>query len=157
MVSIPGLATRPYDANRSLSAEALQPAAPSVPMLAKPAKRRFAFLPRPSMTGMASWYGAVLNGHRTASGETFDMTQMTACHRTLPFGTLVRVVDVQSRKSVIVRINDRGTLFADRIIDLSVGAAERLGIRSKGTASVRLEVLSKAQAAVEVASAGPSE
>ena len=108
------------------------------------------------MTGIASWYGAVLNGHKTASGETFDMNQMTACHRTLPFGTMVKVIDVRSHKSVIVRINDRGVLFADRVIDLSRGAAERLGIRSAGVANVRLEVLSKqqvSQAAEEIASA----
>jgi rare lipoprotein A len=94
--------------------------------------------------GMASWYGAVLDGHRTASGEIFHKEEMTACHRTLPFGTLVRVVDVKSGKSVVVRINDRGVLFPDRIIDLSSGAADSLGILRSGVAKVRLEVLKRA-------------
>jgi rare lipoprotein A len=120
-------------------------------------KQRFSFF-RSANTGLATWYGAVLDGHKTASGETFDMNQMTACHRTLPFGTIVRVVDLHSHKSVIVRINDRGVLLADRIIDLSRGAAERLGIRSSGVANVRIEVLNKqrtgdAAAAAEVAAA----
>jgi rare lipoprotein A len=94
--------------------------------------------------GNASWYGAVLEGHRTASGETFRKDELTAAHRTLPFGTLVRVVDVKSGKSVVVRINDRGVLFPDRIIDLSSGAAEGLGILREGVAKVRLEILKKA-------------
>jgi rare lipoprotein A len=94
--------------------------------------------------GNASWYGAVLEGHRTASGETFRKDELTAAHRTLPFGTLVRVVDVKSGKSVVVRINDRGVLFPDRIIDLSSGAAEGLGILRAGVAKVRLEILKKA-------------
>lgn len=142
MMSIPGLSHSPVS---EAPAPVIDP-----PSLAhahpqkKPVKKKFSFLPR--TTGIASWYGAVLNGHKTASGETFDMNKMTACHRTLPFGTMVRVVDVHSGKSVIVRINDRGVLFADRVIDLSRGAAERLGIRKKGIANVRLEVLSKKQA-----------
>ena len=94
--------------------------------------------------GMASWYGAVLDGHRTASGEIFHKEEMTACHRTLPFGTIVRVVDVKSGKSVVVRINDRGVLFPDRIIDLSSGAADSLGILRSGVAKVRLEILKRA-------------
>lgn len=94
--------------------------------------------------GNASWYGAVLEGHRTASGDIFRKDEMTAAHRTLPFGTLVRVVDVKSGKSVVVRINDRGVLFPDRIIDLSSGAAEGLGILRSGVAKVRLEILKKA-------------
>jgi rare lipoprotein A len=93
--------------------------------------------------GIASWYGEVLDGHKTASGEIFDKDLMTACHRTLPFGTIVRVVDVHTGKSVVVRINDRGVLFPDRVIDLSSGAARELGILSRGTAPVRLEVLGR--------------
>ena len=96
-----------------------------------------------SNLGMASWYGSVLHGHKTASGEVFDKDKMTACHRTLPFGTLVRVVDVTSGKSVVVKINDRGVLNPDRIIDLSSAAAEDLGILRAGVAKVRLEILSK--------------
>jgi len=93
--------------------------------------------------GNASWYGAVLEGHRTASGDIFRKGELTAAHRTLPFGTLVRVVDVKSGKSVVVRINDRGVLLPDRIIDLSSGAAEGLGILRAGVAKVRLEILKK--------------
>jgi len=85
----------------------------------------------------------VLDGHPTASGEIFDKDEMTACHRTLPFGTLVRVVDVNSGKSVVVKINDRGVLSPDRVIDLSSGAARELGILREGIAKVRLEVLKK--------------
>jgi rare lipoprotein A len=84
----------------------------------------------------------VLNGHRTASGERFDMYAMTACHPTLPFGTMVRVTDLNSKKSVVVRINDRGILSEGRIIDLSYAAAEELKITKAGLAPVALEVLS---------------
>lgn len=91
--------------------------------------------------GIASWYGSVLQGHHTASGERFNKDERTAAHRTLPFGTMVRVVDVNSGKSVIVRINDRGVLFPDRVIDLSSAAANDLGILRSGVAKVRLEIL----------------
>lgn len=94
------------------------------------------------LKGIASWYGLVRNGHRTASGERFDMYAMTACHPTLPFGTLVRVVDQNTGRSVVVRINDRGILSQGRIIDLSYGAAEALKITRAGLASVKLEVVS---------------
>jgi len=93
--------------------------------------------------GMASWYGSVLQGHHTASGERFNKNELTAAHRTLPFGTMVRVVDVNSGKSVVVRINDRGVLFPDRVIDLSSAAANDLGILRSGVAKVRLEILKK--------------
>lgn len=91
--------------------------------------------------GIASWYGSVLHGHKTASGETFDETELTAAHKTLPLGTVVRVTDLHSRRSVIVRINDRGVLAPGRVIDLSSAAAEQLGILRAGTASVKLEVI----------------
>ncbi len=165
MMSIPTITRGALDFTRPLTLDVPAPAAPSVPPLAKP-RKRFSFLhsmtkPASIGVGIASWYGAVLDGHKTASGETFDMNQMTACHRTLPFGTMVRVVDLNSHKSVIVRINDRGVLFADRIIDLSRGAAERLGIRSAGTAKVRVDVLTKQQVAdlqkTEIASTQPLE
>jgi rare lipoprotein A len=94
------------------------------------------------LRGIASWYGAVLDGHRTASGERFDMYAMTACHPTLPFGTLVRVVDLNTKKSVVVRINDRGVLSEGRIIDLSYAAAQELNITKAGIAPVALDVIS---------------
>jgi rare lipoprotein A len=92
--------------------------------------------------GIATWYGSVLNGHRTASGERFDMYAMTACHPTLPFGTMVRVVNLNTKKSVVVRINDRGELSKGRIIDLSYAAAQALEITKAGIAPVALDVLS---------------
>jgi rare lipoprotein A len=97
------------------------------------------------LTGVASWYGSVLDGHRTASGERFNMNEMTAAHRTLPFGTMVRVLDLATGRSVVVRITDRGVLAPDRVIDLSSGAAKELGILSAGLAKVRLEVLKPAE------------
>jgi rare lipoprotein A len=94
--------------------------------------------------GVASWYGSVFNGRKTASGETFDMNAMTACHPTLPFGSMVRVVNLRNRKSVVVRITDRGDLGSNngRIIDLSYAAAEKLHMTQAGLARVSIEVLS---------------
>jgi rare lipoprotein A len=96
-------------------------------------------------TGMASWYGSMWNGKKTASGETFDETLLTACHRTLPFGTKVKVTELRTGKSVIVKINDRGTMTPSRIIDLSSGAAKQLGILNAGVAKVKLEILDKVE------------
>ena len=101
--------------------------------------------------GIASWYGSVFNGRKTASGETYNMYDMTACHPTLPFGSLVRVVNLRNRKSVVVRITDRGDLGSNngRIIDLSFAAAERLQMTQAGLARVSVEVLSPEQPASE--------
>lgn len=95
------------------------------------------------LRGLASWYGSVWNGRQTASGETFDETKLTAAHKTLPLGTLVRVTDMHSMRSVIVKINDRGTLAPNRVIDLSSAAARELGILEEGLASVKLEIVKK--------------
>jgi rare lipoprotein A len=92
-------------------------------------------------TGKASWYGKAHHGQRTASGERFDMHALTAAHRTLPFGTIVRVTDLRSRKFVNVRINDRGPFRRDRIIDLSYAAAKKLGITERGTARVEITAI----------------
>lgn len=92
--------------------------------------------------GIASWYGPGYHGRLTANGERFDKWAMTAAHKKLPFGTMVRVRDLKTRKTVTVRINDRGPFVAGRIIDLSEGAAERLGVKTQGLAKVELEVLS---------------
>lgn len=86
--------------------------------------------------GKASWYGPGFNGRMTASGERFNQGAMTAAHKTLPFGTRVRVTDQATGKSVIVVINDRGPYHGGRIIDLSKAAAQRLGMMNAGTASV---------------------
>ena len=95
--------------------------------------------------GMASWYGKVLQGHRTASGRRFDMFEMTAAHRSLPFGSKVKVTDLRNSKSVIVTITDRGELDPDRVIDLSYAAADKLGMLKMGVDPVKLEVLTPKQ------------
>jgi len=91
--------------------------------------------------GLASWYGEVFHGQRSASGEVFDMEQLTAAHRTLPFGTSVRVRRLDSGASIVVRINDRGPELESRIIDLSRAAALELGIVEPGVVPVALEVV----------------
>ena len=91
--------------------------------------------------GRASYYGRELAGNPTASGERFDPTDFTAAHRTLPFGTLVRVTHARTGKSVVVRINDRGPFHEDRVIDVSRAAADAIGLTRRGTGTVRMEKL----------------
>lgn len=91
--------------------------------------------------GMASYYGARHHGRKTASGEPFNQHALTAAHRTLPFGTKVRVTNLKNQKSVIVRINDRGPYAKGRIIDLSAQAARELNMVRAGVAPVRVEPL----------------
>ncbi len=88
--------------------------------------------------GLASFYGAELVGRPTASGETFDKEQLTAAHRTLPFGTCVRVTLLSTGRSIDVRINDRGPFVAGRIIDVSEAAARELGLIDSGVSRVKL-------------------
>jgi rare lipoprotein A len=98
---------------------------------------------RSKIHGIASWYGGVFHGRKAASGETFNMYAMTACHPTLPFGSIVRVVNRNNHHSVVVRITDRGDLIEEgRIIDLSYAAADKLGMTWDGLAKVDLEVIS---------------
>lgn len=92
-------------------------------------------------SGVASYYGRKFHGRRTASGELFDMGAMTAAHRTLPFGTLVRVTNPRNGKSVIVRINDRGPYSGKRVIDLSRAAAQEIGLIAAGHGKVDLELV----------------
>jgi rare lipoprotein A len=92
--------------------------------------------------GVASWYGIPFNGHRTSNGEIYDMHAFTAAHRTLPFGSLVRVTNLSNGMQTEVRINDRGPFVANRIIDLSLSAAQAIQMVGPGTAQVRLEVVS---------------
>ena len=92
-------------------------------------------------TGIASYYGRKFHGRRTASGEPFDMHGYTAAHRTLPFGSLVRVTNPSNGRSVTVRINDRGPFVRGRTIDVSRAAAEELGMIARGHAPVELELL----------------
>jgi rare lipoprotein A len=92
-------------------------------------------------SGQASWYGPGFYGNRTASGEVLRPGTLTAAHRTLPFGTLVRVTNLGNGRTAVVRINDRGPFHGTRVIDLAHGAASELGVASSGIAKVRLEVL----------------
>jgi rare lipoprotein A len=96
---------------------------------------------RPSERGFASWYGAPYHGQRSASGEIYDQEKLTAAHRTLPFGTRVRVHRLDGAASVVVRINDRGPIVKSRVIDLSRAAAVQLGMTGGGLVPVTLEVV----------------
>jgi rare lipoprotein A len=91
--------------------------------------------------GAASWYGPGFHGRTTANGETFDQNALTAAHKTLPFGTEVRVTYERTGESVVVRINDRGPYAHGRVIDLSRGAAAEIGLLDSGVGEVRIEVV----------------
>ena len=93
------------------------------------------------LTGIASYYAQEFDGRPTANGEMYDMHKLTAAHRTLPFNSLVRVTNQQTGESVVVRINDRGPFKKDRVIDLSLAAAQQIGLIAPGTGPVRLDVL----------------
>lgn len=101
--------------------------------------------------GRASWYGPRFHGHRTANGERFDKNALTAAHRRLPLSSFVRVTNVANKRTVVVRINDRGPYHSGRIIDLSQAAASALGLQHAGTARVRLQGLSRDEARVAMA------
>ncbi|MCC5979308.1 MAG: septal ring lytic transglycosylase RlpA family protein [Salinarimonas sp.] len=94
-----------------------------------------------TISGPASWYGGKFHGRTTANGERFDMEKLTAAHRSLPFGTRVRVTNERNGRSVVVRINDRGPFVGNRVIDLSRGAAAAVGMVRSGVAPVRIDVL----------------
>ncbi len=98
-------------------------------------------VPRFYEVGIASWYGPGFQGKTTANGELYDMFAYTAAHKTLPFGTVIEVVNLETGRSVVVRINDRGPFIPGRIIDLSYVAAQELGIVDQGTARVGLIIL----------------
>jgi rare lipoprotein A len=98
-------------------------------------------------TGIASWYGKPYDGRRAASGEIYDMQQLTAAHRTLPFNTWVEVTDLDNGKRVNVRINDRGPFIDGRVIDLSLAAARAIEMVAPGTARVRLTVIAPPESA----------
>jgi rare lipoprotein A len=92
-------------------------------------------------SGIASWYGADFHGRATANGETYDMNEVTAAHKTLPLPSLARVTNLENGRSLIVRVNDRGPFVAGRIIDLSRRSAQLLGLEGKGTGKVRVQIL----------------
>ncbi|GBE29334.1 MAG TPA: septal ring lytic transglycosylase RlpA family protein [Bacteroidetes bacterium] len=95
------------------------------------------------ISGFASYYGPNFVGRPTANGEIFDPRQMTAAHKTLPFNTLLKVTLVSTGKSVIVRINDRGPFVNDRILDLSEGAAEKIGLKQMGVGYINAQILTQ--------------
>jgi rare lipoprotein A len=116
------------------------PASP--PSAAPPAIERQPAIPGQYVEeGVASWYGDPFNGRRAANGEIYDMHQFTAAHRTLPFGAIVRVTNLRNGKQTEVRITDRGPFVANRVIDLSLSAAQAIDMVGPGTAPVRLEIL----------------
>lgn len=142
---------------RTVQADAANPADGSKPtVVVVPAKsptpkfvedfKAEANVPENLLHGFASWYGTPFDGRQTASGETYDMYGMTACHPTLPFGTTVKVVNLRNRRSVIVRITDRGLLYNGRIMDLSYAAAQKLGMVRNGVAPVKIHILAMGQA-----------
>jgi len=94
-------------------------------------------------TGVASWYGQEFQGNATASGEVFDPNGLTAAHHTFPFGTTIRVTNLGNRKTILLRVNDRGPNLGKRLLDVSWAAANRLGFLHSGTTKVRVEVVSR--------------
>jgi len=101
---------------------------------------------KPYQVGTASWYGENFHGKPTASGELYDMYDMTAAHLTLPMGSFVRVTNLRNGRSVVVRVNDRGPIVPGRIIDVSYGAAQALQFRARGLQRVRLDLVNPPQA-----------
>jgi rare lipoprotein A len=97
--------------------------------------------PRPYQVGTASWYGEFFDGKQTASGEDYDMYDMTAAHPTLPMGSYVRVTNLRNGRAVVVKVNDRGPIVPGRIIDLSYGAAQVLQFENRGIQKVRLDLV----------------
>lgn len=136
---------QPTSVEPAAVAPSLQPPDPQVPPL--PLRRAPEPKVRPLLRlaslgqGEASWYGPGLYGNRTANGEVLRPGTLTAAHRTLPFGTRVRVTNLANGRSTVVRINDRGPFHGGRVIDLAHGAASELGVVASGTAPVRLEQL----------------
>ncbi len=109
---------------------------------------------QPYQVGLASWYGKPFQGKETASGEPYDMYDLTAAHRRLPLGSLVRVTNLKNGASVVVRINDRGPVLRSRIIDLSYGAARVLRLKAEGIQMVRLDILRPETVAVAAEALG---
>ena len=96
---------------------------------------------RPFQIGMASWYGKYFHGKPTASGEPYDMHDLTAAHPSLPLGTFVKVTNLRNGRSVVVRVNDRGPVVDGRIIDLSYNAARAIEMKARGVQRVRLDLV----------------
>lgn len=112
---------------------------------AEPAKEKSTSKPKLPQTGKASWYGPKFDGNKTASGDVYDQTELTAAHASLPFGSRVKVTNLTNGKSVEVQITDRGPHVKNRIIDVSHAAAKALEMKEKGTTKVRVELLADRQ------------
>ena len=97
--------------------------------------------PKPYQVGVASWYGSYFQGKETASGEPYNMYDLTAAHPTLPLGTMVKVTNLHNGRSIVVKVNDRGPVVPGRIIDLSYNAARALNFKGRGLQRVRLDVV----------------
>jgi len=95
------------------------------------------------ITGVSSYYGKKFHGRKTANGETFNMYDLTAAHKTLSFGTLLEVENLANNKTVVVRVNDRGPFVRNRILDLSFAAAEKIDMIQSGTAKIRAKIIHK--------------
>lgn len=113
----------------------------------KPEIRKQVGKTRPYQVGTATWYGANFEGKETASGEKYNMYDMTAAHLTLPFGSYVKVTNLRNGKAVVVRVNDRGPIVPGRIIDLSYGAAQALQMKAYGLQQVRLDLVEQTRVA----------
>jgi rare lipoprotein A len=128
------------------SIHAQTPSAPANPAAVTAPAPAPAPAPAAGMEGLAAYYSDRLDGRKTASGQAFDQSKLTAAHPTLPFGTMVKVTNTRNNRSVVVRINDRGPTQAGRVIDLSRAAASKLGMLRSGLAPVKLEVVKDAPA-----------
>jgi rare lipoprotein A len=117
-------------------------AAPVSSVHAKPEVRPQVNQTKPYQVGTASWYGQIFEGKPTASGEPYDMYDMTAAHLKLPMGSYVKVTNLRNGRAVVVRVNDRGPIVPGRIIDLSFGAAQALQFKARGLQRVRLDLVS---------------
>jgi rare lipoprotein A len=115
--------------------------APNRTAQSKPENPKQAGKTKPYQIGTASWYGEYFDGKPTASGEDYDMYDMTAAHPTLPLGSYVRVTNLRNGRAVVVKVNDRGPVVAGRIIDLSYGAAQVLQFQQRGLQKVRLDLV----------------
>ena len=119
--------------------------APGSSTKAKSEVRKQAGKPKAYQIGTASWYGDYFQGKPTASGEPYEMYDMTAAHLKLPMGSYVKVTNLRNGKSVVVRVNDRGPVVPGRIIDLSYGAAQALQFKRRGLQQVRLDLVNPVQ------------
>jgi rare lipoprotein A len=133
-------APRPSPPPTTAPAETPQPPATTAPAPTPDEAIVASRQPIYSEEGMASWYGPNYHAHRGANGQVYDQNGISAAHRTLPMGSLIKVTNLQTGQAAIMRITDRGPFVPDRIIDLSIGAAKQVGVWRPGTAHVRIDV-----------------